>query len=226
MASLIRTKLCSSAGGSMRSASAHFPSYPAAIRSKSTSILRRTQATSPSPPNLGQRTVFTSSHPAHIALPRTSSWRLAAWTPSSPLSSRSFSTTTARLHNEITRPEPGTGLKVHFKNSKGTLLKTIEANPGDSILDLAHEHDIDLEGACEASLACSTCHVILEPEVYDLLPEPEDEENDMLDMAFGLTDTSRLGCQVILKAELDGMTVVLPSATRNMFVDGAKPTKH
>ena len=46
-----------------------------------------------------------------------------------------------------------------------------------------------LLGACEGSIACSTCHVILEPDKYDLLPEPEDEENDMLDMAFGLTDT-------------------------------------
>jgi len=78
-------------------------------------------------------------------------------------------------------------------------------------LSLAHEHDVDLEGmslwphtlyrhilaaaselktgACERSIACSTCHVILEPEVYDKLPEPEDEENDMLDLAFALEDT-------------------------------------
>jgi len=75
-------------------------------------------------------------------------------------------------------------------------------------------------GACEGSVACSTCHVILPPEHYDLLPEPEDDENDMLDMAFGLTDTSRLGCQVKLTRELDGLTATLPSATRNMFVDG------
>jgi len=76
-------------------------------------------------------------------------------------------------------------------------------------------------GACEGSVACSTCHVILSPEHYDLLPEPEDDENDMLDMAFGLSDTSRLGCQVKLTRELDGMTATLPAATRNMFVDGA-----
>jgi ferredoxin len=75
-------------------------------------------------------------------------------------------------------------------------------------------------GACEGSVACSTCHVILPPEYYDLLPEPDDDENDMLDMAFGLTDTSRLGCQVKLTRALDGMTATLPSATRNMFVDG------
>ncbi|KIK70340.1 hypothetical protein GYMLUDRAFT_148724, partial [Collybiopsis luxurians FD-317 M1] len=123
-------------------------------------------------------------------------------------------------HGGIIRPEPGTGIKVHFKDSKGNPIKTVEVNEGDDILAIAHEYDIDLEGACEGSVACSTCHVILTPEYYDLLPEPEDDENDMLDMAFGLTDTSRLGCQVKLTKELDGLTATLPSATRNMFVDG------
>ena len=111
-------------------------------------------------------------------------------------------------------------IKIHFKDSKGDLIKTIEGNEGDDILSLAHEHDIDLEGACEGSIACSTCHIVLPPEYYDLLDEPGDDENDMLDMAFGLTDTSRLGCQVILDRKLDGMTCMLPAATRNMFVDG------
>lgn len=81
-------------------------------------------------------------------------------------------------------------------------------------------------GACERSCACSTCHVILPQELYDILPEPEDDENDMLDMAFGLTDTSRLGCQVYVTKEMKEMgergeiVATLPSATRNMFVDG------
>ena len=58
------------------------------------------------------------------------------------------------------------------------------------LLEIAHKNGIDLEGACEASLACSTCHVIVEdPKVFDHLPEAGDEENDMLDLAFGLTDT-------------------------------------
>ncbi|KAI0340245.1 ferredoxin [Trametopsis cervina] len=131
-----------------------------------------------------------------------------------------------RLHGQITRPASGTGITVHFKDAKGNHLKTIEGNEGDDILSLAHEYDIDLEGACEGSVACSTCHVIVSNEHYDQLPEPEDDENDMLDMAFGLTDTSRLGCQVKLTKELDGMTCTLPSATRNMFVDGKKPTHH
>ena len=56
-------------------------------------------------------------------------------------------------------------------------------------MDIAHEHDIELEGACEGSVACSTCHVIVDEDYYDKLPEPSDDENDMLDLAFGLTDT-------------------------------------
>ncbi|OJT02090.1 Adrenodoxin -like protein, mitochondrial [Trametes pubescens] len=118
---------------------------------------------------------------------------------------------------------PHNFIKVHFKDAKGNLIRTVEANEGDDLLGIAHEYDIDLEGACEGSVACSTCHVILDPESYDKVPEPEDDENDMLDMAFGLTDTSRLGCQVRLTKDLDGLTATLPAATRNMFVDGAPP---
>ncbi|KAG8817417.1 mitochondrial matrix iron-sulfur protein [Serendipita sp. 399] len=80
-------------------------------------------------------------------------------------------------------------IKVHFHDAKGNFIKTVEGNEGDSLLDLAQEYDIDMEGACEGSVACSTCHVILTEKYYDMLEEPEDDENDMLDMAFGLTDT-------------------------------------
>ncbi|KAF6744303.1 ferredoxin [Ephemerocybe angulata] len=138
-----------------------------------------------------------------------------------PCARRTMHSSMVRYHAGIERPAPGTGIKIHFNDSKGTLIKTVEANEGDDILAVAHEYDIDLEGACEGSVACSTCHVILPEDKYDLLPEPEDDENDMLDMAFGLTDTSRLGCQVKLTKALDGMVVTLPAATRNMFVDGA-----
>ncbi|KAJ3309716.1 nucleolar zinc-finger protein [Boothiomyces sp. JEL0838] len=93
---------------------------------------------------------------------------------------------------------------------------TVYAKPNTNLLDIAHGNNIDLEGACEGSLACSTCHLIIQPEFYEKLEEPSDEENDMLDLAFGLTETSRLGCQVTLTKELDGMTVTMPSATRNM----------
>jgi 2Fe-2S ferredoxin len=94
--------------------------------------------------------------------------------------------------------------------------KEVDAPEGLSILEIAHQNDIDLEGACEGSLACSTCHVIVEEEFYDKLDPAVEDEEDMLDLAFGLTHTSRLGCQIIMKNELDGMVLKLPSATRNL----------
>jgi ferredoxin, 2Fe-2S len=94
----------------------------------------------------------------------------------------------------------------------------VDAPVGLSVLEIAHRNNIDLEGACEGSLACSTCHVIVDQEWYDLLPTATEDEEDMLDLAFGLTHTSRLGCQIIITDEFDGLTLRLPSATRNMMV--------
>eukprot|EP00898_Chlorokybus_atmophyticus_P000784 jgi/Chlat1/1706/Chrsp127S01936 len=117
-------------------------------------------------------------------------------------------------------------IQVTFVDKDGTE-QTVAWPSGTSLLDVAHEHDIELEGACEGSLACSTCHVIVEDqEYYDKMPEPTDEENDMLDLAFGLTDRSRLGCQIKSNLELNGLRVALPSATRNMAVDGYVPKPH
>jgi 2Fe-2S ferredoxin len=92
------------------------------------------------------------------------------------------------------------------------------ANEGESLLHVAHGNSIALEGACEGALACSTCHVIVDAAFYGKLNAASEDEEDMLDLAFGLTHTSRLGCQIILKPELDGLRVLLPSATRNMMV--------
>ncbi len=108
--------------------------------------------------------------------------------------------------------------KIIFLDSDGKS-KSFEVPVGISVLEAAHQNDISLEGACEGSLACSTCHVIVSDEFYGKLPKARDEEEDMLDLAFGLTHTSRLGCQIIMTDELDGLTVKLPSATRNMMVD-------
>ena len=97
--------------------------------------------------------------------------------------------------------------------------KTVDAPNGVSVLEIAHKNAIDLEGACEGSLACSTCHVIVDSAYYDKLKDATDDEEDMLDLAFGLTHTSRLGCQIIMSDALDGLRVSLPAATRNMQVD-------
>ena len=95
----------------------------------------------------------------------------------------------------------------------------VDAPMGLSVLEIAHRNDIDLEGACEGSLACSTCHVIVDDAYFDGIPDPTEDEEDMLDLAFGLTHTSRLGCQILITEQLDWLVVALPSATRNMLMD-------
>ena len=84
--------------------------------------------------------------------------------------------------------------KMIFIERDGTH-REVDAPLGASVLQVARRHDIDIEGACEGSLACSTCHVIVDTEWYDLLKEASEDEDDMLDLAFNLTQTSRLGCQ-------------------------------
>ena len=102
---------------------------------------------------------------------------------------------------------------------------------GDNLLYLLHNWrhthpDVALEGACEASIACSTCHVVVAQDYFDKLEEATEDEDDMLDMAPGVTATSRLGCQIVLSKELDGLEVKLPEHTRNFYVDGHVPEPH
>ncbi|KAL4451271.1 hypothetical protein ABPG77_009343 [Micractinium sp. CCAP 211/92] len=131
-----------------------------------------------------------------------------------------------RLYSAATG-DSGETISVTFKDEKDGSETTVQAPLGKSLLEVAHENGVELEGACEGSLACSTCHVIVEDQdLYDKLPEADDDENDMLDLAFGLTDTSRLGCQIVATKELDGLVVRIPSATRNMAVDGFRPKPH
>src|SRR6201996_9259664 len=108
--------------------------------------------------------------------------------------------------------------KMTFVYPDGKELE-VDAPNGISLLEVAHKNHIPLEGACEGSLACSTCHVIVDEAFYKQLPPASDDEEDMLDLAFGLTHTSRLGCQIMMNDGLDGLKVALPSATRNMQVD-------
>jgi ferredoxin len=96
--------------------------------------------------------------------------------------------------------------------------KEVDAPVGLSLLDIARKNDIPIEGACEGSLACSTCHVIVDEAYYDMLDAASEDEEDMLDLAFGLTGTSRLGCQIKITEDLDGLKVRLPDATRNISV--------
>ena len=95
--------------------------------------------------------------------------------------------------------------------------REVEAPLGLSVLEVAHKYGVDIEGACEGSLACSTCHVIVDPSWFAKLARPTEDEEDMLDLAFGLEKTSRLGCQIVMTAALDGLVVRLPPGSRNML---------
>ncbi|KAJ8246758.1 hypothetical protein GJAV_G00255080 [Gymnothorax javanicus] len=115
---------------------------------------------------------------------------------------------TLRSENKVT---------VNFINRDGEKL-TVKGSPGDSLLDVVIDQNLDIDGfgACEGTLACSTCHLIFDEEVYKQLGPITDEEMDMLDLAYGLTDTSRLGCQVCLTKALEGMTVRVPESVADM----------
>eukprot|EP01054_Gregarina_sp_Poly1_P008709 Gregarina_sp_Poly_1__8708@NODE_51_length_17570_cov_53_504028_g42_i1_p11_GENE_NODE_51_length_17570_cov_53_504028_g42_i1NODE_51_length_17570_cov_53_504028_g42_i1_p11_ORF_typecomplete_len173_score15_78Fer2/PF00111_27/2_7e11MCR/PF18509_1/0_24_NODE_51_length_17570_cov_53_504028_g42_i11302313541 len=106
--------------------------------------------------------------------------------------------------------------------------KPVKAWHGENVLEIAHENEIEVEGACEGNLACSTCHLIIEdPEVYKSFPTPSEREEDMLDCAPGLTDTSRLCCQLVLNADKHrNIKFRLPKNTRNFYVDGFVPKPH
>ncbi|KAL2125937.1 hypothetical protein VTI74DRAFT_2186 [Chaetomium olivicolor] len=135
---------------------------------------------------------------------------------SAALQRRNFFASPAVTHGHIDPPKPGEELYVTFIDKEGAEHK-FAVSKGDNLLDIAQANDLEMEGACGGSCACSTCHVIvLDQEYYDKMPEPDDDENDMLDLAFGLQETSRLGCQVHMTPELDGLRVKLPAMTRNL----------
>lgn len=95
----------------------------------------------------------------------------------------------------------------------------VEAPDGMSVLEIAHRNNFDLEGACEGAMACSTCHVIVDADWAGKLDSPSEEEEDMLDLAVGLTRTSRLGCQLTMNEAMDGLVVSIPSEHRNLLDD-------
>ncbi|KAH5892490.1 hypothetical protein HBI89_214440, partial [Parastagonospora nodorum] len=129
---------------------------------------------------------------------------------------RQFPSTPTPHHGHLDEPKPGEERKITFID-KDSQSHTFTVADGANLLDIAQAHDLEMEGACGGSCACSTCHVIVEDEgMYEKMEEPDDDENDMLDLAFGLTETSRLGCQVVMRKELDGLVVRLPRITRNL----------
>lgn len=101
---------------------------------------------------------------------------------------------------------------VTFQLPDGSAL-TYEVAAGLTLLDVARIHDLAIEGACGGSMACATCHVVVDPAFAGRLPEPSAEEEDMLDLAAEVQPDSRLGCQVRITAALDGLTVRVPRTT-------------
>ncbi|XP_034854563.1 ferredoxin-2, mitochondrial isoform X1 [Mirounga angustirostris] len=145
-----------------------------------------------------------------------------------PVTARRFRATDSRPagEEEAGGPErPGDVVNVVFVDRSGQRIP-VSGRVGDNVLYLAQRHGVDLEGACEASLACSTCHVYVSEDHLDLLPPPTEREDDMLDMAPLLQENSRLGCQIVLTPELEGAEFTLPKITRNFYVDGHVPKPH
>lgn len=101
--------------------------------------------------------------------------------------------------------------KMTFIEKDGTE-REVDAPNGLSIMEISHKHGIDIEGACGGCLACATCHVVVHPDWVGKLEEKKEEEEDMLDLAFDLKKTSRLGCQILMSDALDGIVVALPGA--------------
>ena len=104
---------------------------------------------------------------------------------------------------------------VRFLKADGTLDKEVEAEPGQRLLDVAWAAREPLEGACEGVMACSTCHVIVDAQDFEALPEASEEEEDLLDLAAYATRTSRLACQIILTDEMRSLTVRVPPGAKN-----------
>ena len=105
---------------------------------------------------------------------------------------------------------------VRFVSADGNHIQEVRGASGERLLDLAQAHGQPLEGTCEGQMACSTCHVIVDPEDFPKLPAASEEEEDLLDLALHVTRTSRLACQIRLSETLDSLTVRMPGGARNM----------
>lgn len=141
---------------------------------------------------------------------------------------RNFHKTQSLCHGEYEWEDPKSEdevVNITYIDKDGNR-KQVRGKVGDNVLYLAHRYEIEMEGACEASLACTTCHVYVLGDYLDKLPSAEEKEEDLLDLAPFLKENSRLGCQIILTKDLEGMELQLPKATRNFYVDGHKPKPH
>jgi ferredoxin len=110
----------------------------------------------------------------------------------------------------------GMTIKVTFIAAGDGEIRQVDAQAGETLLAVGQAVGQPLEGTCEGQMACSTCHVIVEPADFDKLPRASEEEDDLLDLAAHVTRTSRLSCQILLREEWNSLTVRLPAESRNM----------
>ncbi len=108
-------------------------------------------------------------------------------------------------------------INVTFVTAMGERIAA-RGQPGTPLLQLGQAAGMPLEGTCEGQMACSTCHVIVARGWFDKLPRASEDEEDMLDLAAGVTATSRLSCQLLLSDALDGLEVSIPGVARDMQV--------
>ena len=107
-------------------------------------------------------------------------------------------------------------IKCTYNYLKDNSKVEVCANEGDSLLEVAHKFNINIEGACDSSLACSTCHIILKNDLFEKIKKPDEEELDLLDLVFSSKVTSRLGCQVKVSKEFEGTEISIPATTVNL----------
>ena len=105
---------------------------------------------------------------------------------------------------------------VTFVSASGAETRVVEAAPGARLLEVAQNAGQPLEGTCEGQMACSTCHVIVDPADFARRPRASEEEDDLLDLAAHVTRTSRLACQIVLDEGLGSLRVRMPADARNM----------
>jgi len=156
------------------------------------------------------------------------SFKLHCVLPCEKSNKQQFTTSSSLQHGEYEWQDPKSEeevVNIEFVDKHGTR-RPVRGKVGDNILYLAHRYAIEMEGACEASLACSTCHCYVNDPYFDELPEPDEKEEDMLDLAPFLRENSRLGCQIVLSKELEGLELTQPKATLNFYVDGHVPKPH
>lgn len=107
-------------------------------------------------------------------------------------------------------------IRVRFVSADGEEVREVTAEPGARLLDVAQADGQPLEGTCEGQMACSTCHLIVDPADFDRLPPASAEEDDLLDLAAHVTRTSRLACQLVLDEALGELTVRIPPEAHDM----------